>query len=463
MHRDVDAQNWVQHTSQVKEAISLARERLVEELAAPTGSRTQRMLPLYECAREIRTLTVDNPTQQQRAGELDDALAEMGTDPAATERIRAILFQRRTEEQRLMGERANRLEAARRSTSLGFVLCMVTSLVLGVLAFWVLRRQSQELRRARDDLGQKSRLLSSVVENIGDAVIAVDRDRHILLMNETAARLVGQAAGTQLVTQWPAVFEADEVTSLAPDRVPMTLALKGESVDGRQLVRKLDRSSFWTSTTARPIRDDRGAVIAAVALVRDITKVKLAELALAREAAELRDLSTVDELTGLLNRRGFYARAEDAWQRGSSTGQPFAFIFLDLNGLKKVNDTLGHDAGDEMIRMAARAIREVLREGDVAARLGGDEFAILVHRASEETAGMLVERVREKMARMVKGDGSSLSASMGVSAFDPKNPRSIENLLKEADHRMYAHKRTPRTSLPPQLTLVRYGATKTNG
>ena len=458
-HRDIDAQRWVQHTSEVKEAISAARERLADEQASAPAQRIRRAIPLYASVREIRALTADNPAQQRRVDELDDALTNMDTEPAAPDRVRAILSEMRAEEQTLMLERASRLEAARRSSSFAFVLCAAMTLALGALAFLLLHRQSKEVRRARDDLGQKSRLLSSVVENIGDGIIAVDRDRHIVVLNEMGAQLTGQTAGSQLVTQWPAVFEADEVTPLAPDRSPMARALKGESVDGYQLVRKVNGSSFWTSTTARPIRDDEGAVLAAVSLVRDITDVKLAQLALSREANELRNISTVDELTGLLNRRGFFARAAAAWQAANSTGQPFAIVFLDLNGLKRVNDTLGHAAGDEMIRMAARAIRDVLREGDVAARLGGDELAILVPRASEETAHMLVERVRETRARTSRGDGSVLSASMGVSAFDPKSPRAIESLLEEADHRMYAHKRTPRTSLPPQLTLVRKGGT----
>ena len=167
----------------------------------------------------------------------------------------------------------------------------------------------------------------------------------------------------------------------------------------------------------------------------------------------LRDLSLHDDLTGLYNRRALLALAEQRIREEERQGRGFGVVFTDLDDLKRINDTLGHPAGDDAIRDAARLIRESFGESDVVARMGGDEFVVLVGGDGAARAGGTDAAVRAGAARLQEalaqhnataGRPFQLSLSLGFSAFDPAAPRSIEALLEAADQQMYVEKRGKR-------------------
>ncbi|HEU4539339.1 MAG TPA: PAS domain S-box protein [Polyangiaceae bacterium] len=179
-----------------------------------------------------------------------------------------------------------------------------------------------------------------------------------------------------------------------------------------------------------------------------------ARLALERHAAEIQKLSATDELTGLHNRRGFFALAAARLERADASGRPALLFFADLNGMKQINDALGHEAGDEAIRAAARLLRAAFREGDVLARLGGDEFVALASDAGPE----LLEALRQRLGALVDEDNAGaggrpfrLSLSLGAAVYDPARPRRLGALLAEADALMYKQKRLRKLagSAPP--------------
>lgn len=158
----------------------------------------------------------------------------------------------------------------------------------------------------------------------------------------------------------------------------------------------------------------------------------------------LRELATRDPLTSLLNRRAMQAQFEAAVGRLSSSGTSFAVFYIDLDDFKVVNDTHGHDVGDELLIAAARRIEHVMRSDDQVGRLGGDEFALLV---GSVTARSHVEdvarRVVVQMAApfVIRGTSISVSASIGIAIASPAHQRSAEELLSEADRAMYSVKR----------------------
>lgn len=164
------------------------------------------------------------------------------------------------------------------------------------------------------------------------------------------------------------------------------------------------------------------------------------ELNIARERA--RQLATYDQLTGFANRALFQDRLEQAVAAARRNRQRMAVLFLDLDDFKRVNDTLGHLAGDALLRLAAQRIAGCLRKSDTGARLGGDEFAILVTSLSHEDDAL---RVAEKMLALLreplslKGANQALSASIGIATF-PRDAGSAEELLKRADAAMYQAK-----------------------
>lgn len=173
---------------------------------------------------------------------------------------------------------------------------------------------------------------------------------------------------------------------------------------------------------------DKSPVITGI--IRDITSRKNLEEKLTR-------LSLYDELTGLFNRN--YFKAETERLRGKRNGT-IGIILCDVDGLKLINDTLGHEAGDDCLRLTANTIKKGFREGDVIARIGGDEFALLVENADEEILKLICSRITSAVEEVnACNTGLPLSISVGYSLMD-KEYMSIDDAIKEADDRMYREK-----------------------
>jgi len=206
-----------------------------------------------------------------------------------------------------------------------------------------------------------------------------------------------------------------------------------------------DGRETWVSTTKVPLRDRRGRIVGIFGLSRDITEKKLAERRLAEQAEQLAEqarvlasLALVDELTGLYNRRGLTAYGEQLLHRSRRDGSPAALLFLDLDGLKRINDTLGHAVGDEALRTLADAVRETTRSTDVAARIGGDEFCVVLGGETAVVVELVVDRIHAALRR------SPLPFELGVSVgsleIDSATNGSMEELLLQADRSMYWNK-----------------------
>jgi diguanylate cyclase (GGDEF)-like protein len=162
-----------------------------------------------------------------------------------------------------------------------------------------------------------------------------------------------------------------------------------------------------------------------------------------RAQLDLLRLSTRDELTGLLNRRGFFMSAEPLARVAERAGRSFVLFFADLDGLKEINDTHGHAAGDETIRDAAWILSHTFRAADIVARIGGDEFAILAPDAKPETIEIMLRRVAgwQDERNGEPGRPFPVSLSLGGVAWTPSEPRTLEMMLSEADMACYAAKR----------------------
>ncbi len=156
-----------------------------------------------------------------------------------------------------------------------------------------------------------------------------------------------------------------------------------------------------------------------------------------RSAERARALAMTDALTQLPNRRAF----EESLKVAAESEEPFSVVYVDLDGFKRINDQLGHDAGDATLRQAGAALRQVLRKSDTAARLGGDEFAMLLRGADATSARVVAERalVHVRAIRVREG-APALSASFGV-ATCRATPPNAKALLEAADDAMYQAKR----------------------
>jgi len=180
--------------------------------------------------------------------------------------------------------------------------------------------------------------------------------------------------------------------------------------------------------------------VAVLAELEDRVRERTAELEQAN--AEIHELSITDELTGLYNRRGFFLLGEPMLSGGRRRHSRCLLAFIDVDGLKGVNDGDGHEAGDALLRDMASILRATLRESDIVARLGGDEFAVLAVDAESDATG-LRRRIIEAIDRFNSRSKASyrVAASIGVTQTDAGDTYDLNEFLSRADQLMYTGKR----------------------
>ncbi len=163
---------------------------------------------------------------------------------------------------------------------------------------------------------------------------------------------------------------------------------------------------------------------------------------------QLVNLSHTDDLTGFSNRRGFLALAGHHMKLAYRTGKPFLIGFVDLDGMKRINDTFGHQEGNRALVDAAGLLMDSFRQSDILARLGGDEFAVLIADADESGIAAILDRIREKLASVnaTPGRRYDLSLSVGIVPSDATQHADLEQLLSEADALMYRQKQSKKVS-----------------
>jgi diguanylate cyclase (GGDEF)-like protein/PAS domain S-box-containing protein len=217
----------------------------------------------------------------------------------------------------------------------------------------------------------------------------------------------------------------------------------------------------WLYTRKIPILDEHGSPQHLLGISLDVTERKETEEALhlaiaeqKRQAAMIERMSLTDELTGLYNRRGFMTLAEQHARVALRGQRPFAIMFADLDGLKTINDEMGHESGDRALRRTAAVLEASVRDADIVGRLGGDEFVILLDNATPTAVDLVSARIQQELSDDRASDlrGQSLSISIGTAFHTREQPRSVADLLVEADQQMYVHKRQ-RRSLVPQSKI----------
>ena len=189
--------------------------------------------------------------------------------------------------------------------------------------------------------------------------------------------------------------------------------------------------------SGEPVFDEHGSFRGYRGVGRDVTQAALAEL-------KVQELARIDSLTGLPNRNMFFGELDRAIARARRHDQRFGVCFIDLDGFKGVNDTLGHEAGDEVLKLMAQRLRGAVRAGDLVARLGGDEFVVLLEGTSAEAEA---ESVAQKILAAVgeplslRGCRFDLTCSMGVGLY-PADGEDAATLVRNADAAMYLAKQS---------------------
>ncbi|MGQ7353179.1 putative bifunctional diguanylate cyclase/phosphodiesterase, partial [Quadrisphaera oryzae] len=303
-----------------------------------------------------------------------------------------------------------------------------------------LRRTTHLQRRLELKVEERTRALAdsrhrfaALVAHSSDLVIVVDEQRRLSYANPGAARLLGAVPGSTLGRPAAEHLHDDEGPGRPLDALRSMVAAGVDQLELRLALRHTDGhrvevDAVVTNLLADP--DVQGLVINA----RDVTEALRLE-------RELSDRAFSDALTGLPNRALFRDRLEHALLSRASRG-PVKVMYLDLDGFKAVNDTLGHEAGDELLVAVAERLRTVVRQGDTVARLGGDEFAVLLDEGVQpaealELADRLVRALRDPVT--VRGTEVHVGVSVGLASSRTAG-RTAEGLMMAADTAMYEAK-----------------------
>ncbi len=304
----------------------------------------------------------------------------------------------------------------------------------------ILKDITQRLR-SEEELEQLRRFSESTVQTMTEGLVLTDADGKFTLVNPAAARMLGYTPGEMIdrpvlsfvpKDQHAIVRHADEKRSKGiSDRYELAF-----------LHRDGSRRTFLVSGGPRLQGAQTGGTMA---VLTDISERKQME-------EEIRALSLHDELTSLYNRRGFMTLAEHTLKTATRLKKTVALIYLDVDNLKKINDTGGHKMGDRALVEIAFILKKSFRESDIIGRLGGDEFAIMAMETTQMNTDILTERLSEKLehfnTRSSAEAGFSLSLSLGLSLRAPDGAEAVEELLSRADLLMYAQKKAKKSGEP---------------
>ncbi|OYD55564.1 diguanylate cyclase [Thauera propionica] len=295
-------------------------------------------------------------------------------------------------------------------------------------------RRSIRYARLRHRRDADARLAATVFTHAREGIIVTDVRGRIVEVNEAFTRITGYARD-EVLGHKPSLLKSDRHGPEFHAAMWQSLLEKGHWY-GEVWNRRKSGELFAELLTVSAVRDARGEIRHFVGLFSDITTQKEHERQLER-------IAHYDALTALPNRVLFADRLHQAMARAKRGGQRLAVVYVDLDGFKTVNDTQGHDAGDQLLMTLAGRMRRAMRECDTLARLGGDEFvAVLGELPDADSCRPLVRRLLATVAEPVEVNGQSLqvSGSIGVTLYPQREEVEADQLLRQADQAMYQAK-----------------------
>jgi diguanylate cyclase (GGDEF)-like protein/PAS domain S-box-containing protein len=286
----------------------------------------------------------------------------------------------------------------------------------------------------KEQAERAARKLSKAVSFSSSGILLTDPHMNIEYLNPFLTELLG-CDERSVVNQPLNMLFTDEMEQLS---VEITQTLherqhwRGDILLQHQ---KLPAKQFWVSLAIAPIRDDIGTLLNYVCAMQDISFIKQSQ-------KQMEHLAYYDILTGLANRSYFRDQLRKAIAMAHRGYYNFALLYFDLDEFKRINDTLGHDAGDELLKEVARRLTSRLREDDTIARLGGDEFAVILSGITDrQQASTIAANLQQAFHEPVKlgNHDVAISASIGITVA-PEDASEEELLLKHADLAMYEAK-----------------------
>lgn len=310
---------------------------------------------------------------------------------------------------------------------------ILSLLVSGVTVVGYLAHLQEELKRSQE-------FLQSLMDTIPDPIFVKDKNHRLVVLNQAYCQFIG-ADLEQLISQtdYDLFPQSEAAIFWEQDELVLTTNLQLENEE------KFTDTHGITHLTAtkRSLHKDAAGNLFLVGIIRDITERKRKEEALLQQNAELSHQADHDTLTGLPNRKFFYERLHQSLEKAFINNELVALLFLDLDGFKLINDTLGHNIGDLLLKAVADRLKRCLRGSDTICRLGGDEFTVILPGipGREETA-TVAEKIRDTIEQpfMLEEHTVSVSTSIGISLY-PVDSQDPDVLVNNADTAMYHAKK----------------------
>ncbi|NPV91372.1 MAG: PAS domain S-box protein [Firmicutes bacterium] len=304
-------------------------------------------------------------------------------------------------------------------------------------------RDITEIKQLEYSLRESERRLSDIIDFLPDATLVIDIEGRVIAWNQAAEDLTGVRAkdilgkgdneyaipfyGYKKPILIDLVLKGDDEL----ERSYPYLERKGKVLIGEFNCSAVKGGGAYLRATASPLYDSSGKIVGAIEQIRDATNQK-------RTEEQMKYIGLYDALTGLYNRA--YFEEEMHRLRHGRTNSPIGMVMLDIDGLKRINESFGHEAGDKLLRDTSDLIRGCFRPGDVIARTGGDEFTAILTNIDEQVLEKAVERIRTRVEGFNAQDPAfPLSVSIGIAVGDEDNA-DIYDLFKKADNNVYREK-----------------------
>lgn len=280
--------------------------------------------------------------------------------------------------------------------------------------------------------GQKQlRLLSHAIMSISDSVHMTDKEDNIIFINKAFTDTFGYLEKDVKGRHHSMLNKTDDFL----DSLQSQNRQNEDTYSNEYQYLNKDGTEFPALISHSVVKDDNGNDVANVWVIRDITEIKEAQ-------SKLHIYATTDVLTGVSNRRAGLLVLEKQLQMCKRNNFKLTLCYIDLNGLKDVNDKLGHQEGDEFILIITNILKDTIREADSVCRLGGDEFLLVFPECGVEDARLIWRRIEEKLDLFNSTNKKPyvVSVSAGFIEYDKDKLNTIEELISEADAEMYKNK-----------------------
>ena len=301
-----------------------------------------------------------------------------------------------------------------------------------VMGLFAAARDITARKQAETRLKESEERYRTAVERSNDGFALCGKGKYVYV-NQKFLDIFGYDEPGEIIGQEMALVIHPEERDMVKERYEKRI--RGEDVPSRYEFRGVRKDGTEVSIEVSAAVTGYQGEQVSLGYMRDITERKEME-------DKLRTMSIVDELTGLYNRRGFLTLAQQQIIIAERTRKALELFYIDMDGMKGINDTLGHQEGDNALTDATILLRQTFRKSDIIGRMGGDEFAVLAVDVGGDDGETLVGRLRSALAHHNASENRKyeLSFSVGTILFDPENPVSLDELIAGADARMYVEK-----------------------